>query len=105
LIEALRQFRIWAGNPSWRRDMAARSGQRAGMSTMWKALRAKELPLRLEVIDSIVEGCGGSEEDRRRFASAWRRLTMGNTSAEVSAPPARLRAVPGVVPQWNGQWR
>ena len=28
----------------------------------------------------IVEGCGGTEEDRARFSTAWRMLT-GNTSA------------------------
>jgi len=94
VIEALRQFRAWAGRPSFR-DMAARSGQRAGASTMWKALRAKELPARLEVIDAIVEGCGGSEQDRQRFATAWRRLTMATSAGQAPGPgPPRLRAVP-----------
>jgi hypothetical protein len=94
LIEALRLFRIWSGNPSYR-NMAARSGQRTGVSTMWKALRAKELPARLEVIEAIVEGCGGSEEDRQRFATAWRRLTMVTGAGHVSPPGTpRLRAVP-----------
>jgi hypothetical protein len=91
LIEALGRFRVWAGNPSYR-DMAARSGQRIGVSTMWRALRGRELPLRLEVIDAIVEGCGGSEEDRQRFATAWRRLTMGTSTAEAS--PLLLHAEP-----------
>jgi hypothetical protein len=94
LIEVLHQFRIWAGNPSYR-NMAARSGQRAGGSTMWKALRGKELPARLEVIDAIVEGSGGSEEDRQRFATAWRRLTLGSAAGRTLPPqPPRLHALP-----------
>ena len=35
---------------------------------------------RLWLLDAIVEGCGGTEEDRAGFSTAWRALT-GNTSA------------------------
>jgi hypothetical protein len=73
LIVALRQFRLWAGNPSFR-TMAARCDQRAAASTMCTLLRAATIPARLEMVDAIVTGCGGSEEDRQRFATAWRRL-------------------------------
>jgi hypothetical protein len=75
LIEALRQFRTWAGNPSFR-DMARACNGRPAASTMCRLLRGKELPARLEVIDAIVTACGGEEDDRKRFATAWRRLTM-----------------------------
>jgi len=93
LIDALRQFRTWAGNPSYR-DMAQRAG-RVGASTMCKVLRCGELPRRFEVIDAIIEGCAGSEEDRQRFAAAWRRLTLG---ARDVSPPPRLQAVPAPRP-------
>ncbi|HET9970341.1 MAG TPA: hypothetical protein VFQ68_19060 [Streptosporangiaceae bacterium] len=90
LIGVLRQFRTWAGNPSYR-DMALRSGQRAGASTMCTLLGGTELPGRLEVIDAIVEGCGGTDEDRQRFATAWRKLAMPGLSAVDPGP--RLHAV------------
>ena len=85
LIAALRRFRQWAGNPSFR-AMWRRSGRRAGVSTMCTVLGGDTLPDRLEVIDAIVEGCGGIEEDRRRFATAWRELAMGSRQAQVVQP-------------------
>jgi hypothetical protein len=91
LIGALREFRTWAGNPSYR-DMALRSGRRAGASTMCTLLCGTELPDRLVVIDAIVEGCGGTEEDRQRFATAWRKLAMPG-GLPVPVPGPHLRAV------------
>jgi hypothetical protein len=103
LVAALREFRVWAGRPSFR-EMAARCGGQAAASTMCAALKSDDLPDRLAVIDAIIVGCGGSEDDRRRFATAWRRLVMtGRLSTEIGSaaeagPPARprtpLRAVP-----------
>ena len=90
LMETLRQFREWAGRPPYR-EMAARCGHRAGVSTMNTALRRDELPDRLWLLDAIVEGCGGTEEDRAGFSTAWRMLT-GNTSAEAGERGARRRA-------------
>ena len=92
LAALLRRFRAWAGNPSYR-DMAQRADHRAAASTMCKVLHRGELPARLDVVDAIIEGCGGSEEDRQRFATAWRRLTMP-ADAEQAPPPPRLRALP-----------
>lgn len=74
-VEALRQFRIWAGNPSFR-DMARNCDRQMGYSTMCAVLRKDELPRRLEVVEAIITGCGGSDEDRQRFATAWRRLAQ-----------------------------
>jgi hypothetical protein len=85
LIEALRRFRKWTGNPPFRR-MWNRSGRRAGVSTMCTVLSGNTLPDRLDVIDAIVEGCGGTEEDRRRFATAWRELTMAHGQPRVMRP-------------------
>jgi hypothetical protein len=74
-IEALRRFRTWAGNPSYR-DMARACNGRPTASTMCRVLAAGELPARFEVIDAVIVACGGEEEDRERFATAWRRLVM-----------------------------
>jgi hypothetical protein len=91
LVDVLRQFRTWAGNPSYR-DMALRSGRRAGASTMCTLLRGSQLPDRLEVIDAIVEGCGGTDDDRQKFATAWRKLAM--PGLHTPAVETRLRIIP-----------
>jgi hypothetical protein len=83
LIEALRQFRTWAGNPSFR-DMARACNGRPAASTMCRVLNRGELPTRLELVDAIITACGGEEEDRERFATAWRRLVL----PAAEAPPA-----------------
>jgi hypothetical protein len=93
LIEALRQFRTWAGNPSFR-DMARACNGRPAASTMCKVLAAGTLPVRFEVIDAIITACGGEEEDRERFWTAWRRLMMmpGQQGRPIAS---RVRAFPG----------
>jgi hypothetical protein len=85
LMEALRRFRQWSGNPPFRR-IWRRADQRAAVSTMCTVLRSNTLPDRLDVIDAIVEGCGGTEEDRRRFATAWRELTLARHPSRVVRP-------------------
>ena len=77
LVNALRRYRISAGEPSFR-DMASNSGQRVAYSTMCAALSGDALP-KLDVVLGVVAGCGGSEEDQQRFATAWRRLRIGET--------------------------
>jgi hypothetical protein len=108
LIAALREFRTWAGNPSLR-SMSERCGGRPSASKMCTFLRNDELPDRLEMIEAVIDACGGSEDDRRRFATAWRRLVMKDraTAAVDQAataggeenpdghPAGRLRAVSG----------
>ena len=74
-IEALNKFRLWAGNPSFR-DLEKRCNGRPVASTICKVLQSDELPRRFEVIDAIVSACGGTEEDRARFATGWRRLVL-----------------------------
>lgn len=85
LMEALRRFRKWSGNPPFRR-MWNRADRRAAVSTMCTVLGSNTLPDRLDVIDAIVEGCGGTEEDRSRFATAWRELTLARPPARVVRP-------------------
>jgi hypothetical protein len=91
LIDALRQFRTWAGNPSYR-DMERACSGRPVASTMCRVLGRGQLPARFEVIDAIITACGGEEEDRERFASAWRRLVMPEKAA--LALPGQVRAFP-----------
>jgi hypothetical protein len=93
LIEALRQFRTWAGNPSYR-DMARACDGRPTASTMCRVLAGEQLPVRFEAIDAIITACGGEEEDRERFATAWRRLTMPGQEARPT--PGLVRAFPGI---------
>jgi hypothetical protein len=92
LIEALRQFRTWAGNPSFR-DMARACNGRPAASTMCRVLTAGKLPVRFEAIDAIITACGGDEEDRERFSTAWRRLAMPGQEARTLS--GRVRAFPG----------
>jgi hypothetical protein len=93
LIEALRQFRTWAGNPSYR-DMERACNGRPVASTMCRVLGRGQLPARFEVIDAIIIACGGEEEDRERFASAWRRLIM--PGKDVRPMPRRVHALPSI---------
>jgi hypothetical protein len=93
LIEALRQFRTWAGNPSYR-DMERACNGRPVASTMCRVLGRGQLPARFEVIDAIIIACGGEEEDRERFASAWRRLIMPGKN--VRPMPRRVHALPSI---------
>ena len=93
LILALREYRVWAGDPSFR-TMARKAAQRVSASALCvalgdAALHRDELP-RLPVIIAVVAACGGDQDDHAAWATAWRLLRMGKRPAE--ARPA-LRAV------------
>lgn len=70
------------------RDMERACNGRPVTSAMCKVLSRGELPARLEVIVAIITACGGNEQDRERFATAWRRLTM---------PRREHQSAPGLV--------
>jgi hypothetical protein len=89
-IEALRQYKAWSGEPSWRR-MATQAGQVVVHSTMYTAMNGDALP-KLEVVKAIIIGCGGGEDDLSSFASAWRRITSGRTQSP--APTASFSLAP-----------
>src|SRR6202020_2615738 len=72
---------------------ASLSGGRPAASTMCRVLAAGKLPVRFEVIDAIIGACGGEEEDRERFWSAWRRLIMPGQEARTVT--GGVRAFPG----------
>ena len=97
-IGALWQYKIWSGDPPWRK-MAKQAGQRVVHSTMHAAMHADALP-KLEVVKAIIIGCGGSEDDLRMFATAWRRLESARFAGPalgadfLAAPVATLDLVP-----------
>lgn len=74
-MEALRQYRRWAGNPSYR-VMSDRIGGHPVASTIQTMLARDELPTRLEAVDAVIRGCCGTPDDRKKFATAWRLLTL-----------------------------
>jgi hypothetical protein len=92
LVAAMRQYREWAGKPSFRK-MADRIRQTVAASTLCTALRGGDLP-RLDVVLAVIAGCGGSTEDKRRFATAWRMLSVGLPGAKPAAAGPALQVVP-----------
>jgi hypothetical protein len=87
-MQCLTAFRKWSGNRSLR-QISEQSGHRISPSGVRNVLNSSDLPDRLEVVDAMVMGCGGSEGDRAAFASAWRRLYMGSgesTIIDVASP-------------------
>jgi hypothetical protein len=73
-MDAVRAFREWVGNPSYR-AMAASPGSMAAYSTLHAVLHSDSLP-GLGLVVSVIYGCGGRESDVARFIAAWHRLTM-----------------------------
>jgi len=71
-VAALRQFRIWSGEPSFR-TMASRSSRPA--STLAAALNADTLPP-METMIAVIIGCNGSIEDQREYTTAWRQIRL-----------------------------
>jgi hypothetical protein len=86
LVRALRQYRAWSGNTPFR-QMAAQARQRVAHSTMCVALKSEELP-GLKVVLAIVAGCGGSQSDQQKFATAWRRINDGSLAGLGPGPAA-----------------
>lgn len=92
LVAALRRYRIWAGEPSYR-EMARCCKGNIAASTLNTALRSDELPT-LPVVLAVITACGGSDEDQSRFATAWRELRLAQEdSTQQAAPPRALRSV------------
>jgi hypothetical protein len=75
-MEALRQYRFSAGDPSWRM-IADRAGV-AAHSTLYNAANGPTLP-RPDVVRKIILGCGGSEEDQMAFLRARERIAAGRS--------------------------
>ena len=91
LVDALRSYRVWAGEPPFR-QMAARARQKVAHSTLYAAMDSDELP-RQDVVAAIIAGCGGSEDEQRRYVTAWRRIKFGTAEPEPVAGTPALRAL------------
>ena len=77
-METLRQYRRWAGEPSFRameHVIAAQRGQHFAASTIHAALKRDELPS-LPKVQAIIAACGGNATHQQVFTTAWRRLSL-----------------------------
>jgi len=92
LVAVLVQFHQWAGEPSYR-TMAEQCAQMVSASTLHRALTRTAFPS-FEAVQAVIIGCGGSEQDQRRFASAWRIVRSGRRHAVASSAAPALRSVP-----------
>jgi WhiB family redox-sensing transcriptional regulator len=90
-LEELREFRLQAGNPSFR-DLARRCNGHPALSTIYRALEGGELPRRFEVIDAILGACGGTKNDREQFETAWSRLVFPERNATACPHVGRINA-------------
>ncbi|AAZ56902.1 hypothetical protein JCM3263A_19110 [Thermobifida fusca] len=73
-VEAMRLFRRWAGTPSYRK-MQQNCGNRCSATSFHTALSQDKLP-KLSLVEAFIAACGGSDEEYRRWATAWRRLEL-----------------------------
>ena len=94
-MDALRMFRIWAGEPSYR-EMERRCGRRFAASTICTALRASKLPS-LALVQAAVVACGGQEKHQQSFSSAWRRVRgLQQEPIHIAAQPMLTRVLRSV---------
>lgn len=89
LASALRDYWIWAGRPSYRK-LAQRAGGKPAASTICTMLGSSSLPT-FDCMLAFLTACGATEEDRRSFATAWRRLSFsrGDTAGKQQIPAPR----------------
>jgi hypothetical protein len=92
LVVALQEFREWAGEIPYA-VMADQSGQLVSKSTLQRALTGTALPTQKTVV-AVITGCGGREEDKRAFVSAWRRIRRVPHAGVAERPMAAVRALP-----------
>jgi hypothetical protein len=71
---ALRRYWIWSGKTPYR-ELARRSGGELAISTISVMLTKETLPPQGRVL-AFVSACGATEEDRQRFVTAWRLLSL-----------------------------
>jgi hypothetical protein len=82
-MDALRTYRTWAGEPSYRlmeNVIRNQCSRHYASSTLHAALTRSELPA-LPLVQAVIVACGGSDAHQQMFTSAWRRLTMPQTDA------------------------
>jgi hypothetical protein len=66
---------------------------------MCAARGCDELP-RLDAVIAVITGCGDMEEDQRRFATAWRRIELGDqgSSGRSRLVTVACRPISGTAP-------
>ncbi|HTU74042.1 MAG TPA: hypothetical protein VMG38_11045 [Trebonia sp.] len=77
-MDALRTYRTWAGQPSYRAMASViknQCSQQFAASTLHAALTGSELPA-LPLVQAVITACGGNDAHQQIFTSAWRRITM-----------------------------
>jgi hypothetical protein len=94
LADALREYWIWAGRPSFRK-LARLTGGHPAASTMCIMLSGGKLPA-FDCMRAFLIACGASEEDCRRFTTTWRRLSLSRGEAR------EMQQVP--VPRGSAEW-
>ncbi|CAM3665137.1 hypothetical protein GCM10009799_38240 [Nocardiopsis rhodophaea] len=78
-VEAMRRYRRWAGNPSYR-TMATNCGYTCSAAAFHTALKSDELP-KFTQLNAFVIACGGDESEFQRWATAWRKLDQDRQEA------------------------
>jgi transcriptional regulator with XRE-family HTH domain len=71
-LAALREFRAWSGNPSFK-AMAALAAGPVSATDIANAMRSSALP-GLHIVKAMIEGCGGSDNDVYAFLQANERI-------------------------------
>lgn len=99
-VAAMRAYHAWAGNPSFR-EMERRCAKQISYSTFRNMLNSDAFP-KLPSLEIFVKVLGGSPEDLQAWATAWRRIAMGDFSmigrerrsrkARDEGEPARLES-------------
>ena len=87
LVRALNEIRVWAGTPSFR-EMERRCGHDVAYATMCIALGGSKLPSQ-KVVLAIVTACGGDEEQKSAFTTAWRKLKKLEMAEKPRRRPGR----------------
>ncbi|MBF8187701.1 hypothetical protein ITP53_18550 [Nonomuraea sp. K274] len=92
-LEAMRVFRIWAGEDPLA-ELARRSRGAFATSTLCETLseaNTKRLPT-LRVVKAFIRACGGNDNDVRAWTTAWRAVRLRAARGASSPPVRHLRA-------------
>jgi hypothetical protein len=89
LLRALNEYRTWAGDVSYR-DMERGCNRLRSSSTLHQVLTGTAMPTQVDV-KAIILGCGGTEDDVRRYVSAWRQIRSPRTDPAARAVRSALR--------------
>ena len=96
LTAALRKFWIWSGRPSFRK-LAQRAGGTPAASTICTMLGSSKLPT-FDCMLAFLTACGATDEDCRKFATAWRHLSSsdgdGAGKQQIPAPRGPAEGLP-----------